>query len=84
MLPEGIKIPVTENVNVTINLIKKAISFTNCTTNFSQDISEELNDFINSEIEFDKYSNNAIINNIAKLIYGRGLKALDASAKPND
>lgn len=29
-------------------------------------------------------SNNAIINNISKLIYGRGLKALDASAKPND
>ena len=29
-------------------------------------------------------SNNAIINNISRLIYGRGLRALDASAKPND
>jgi hypothetical protein len=29
-------------------------------------------------------TNNAIINNISRLIYGRGLKALDASAKPNE
>ena len=28
-------------------------------------------------------SNNAIINNIVKLIYGKGLNALDASSKPN-
>ena len=29
-------------------------------------------------------TNNAIINNIARLIYGKGLSALDASKKPND
>tara|TARA_R100000152_G_C6781941_1_gene217687 strand:+ start:330 stop:2096 length:1767 start_codon:yes stop_codon:yes gene_type:complete len=29
-------------------------------------------------------TNNAVINNIAKLIYGRGLHALDASRKPNE
>ena len=29
-------------------------------------------------------TNNAIINNIIKLIYGRGLNALDASKKPNE
>jgi hypothetical protein len=29
-------------------------------------------------------TNNAIINNIVKLIYGRGLNALDASKKPNE
>jgi len=29
-------------------------------------------------------TNNAVINNIAKLIYGRGLHALDASKKPNE
>jgi hypothetical protein len=29
-------------------------------------------------------TNNAVINNIAKLIYGKGLKATNASAKPND
>lgn len=28
-------------------------------------------------------SNNAIINNIVKLIYGKGLNALDAASKPN-
>lgn len=60
LVPEGIKISVTENVNFTINLIKKAIGFTNCTTNFSQDISQELEDFINSEVEFEKYSNDAL------------------------
>jgi hypothetical protein len=29
-------------------------------------------------------TNNAIINNVARLIYGRGLSALDASKKPNE
>jgi len=29
-------------------------------------------------------TNNAVINNICKLIYGRGLSALDASRKPNE
>ena len=29
-------------------------------------------------------TNNAIINNVARLIYGRGLSALDASRKPNE
>ena len=29
-------------------------------------------------------TNNAIINNIARLIYGKGLSALDASKKPNE
>lgn len=29
-------------------------------------------------------TNNAVINNIAKLIFGKGLSAIDASAKPND
>lgn len=29
-------------------------------------------------------TNNAVINNIIKLIYGKGLKALDAEKKPND
>ena len=29
-------------------------------------------------------TNNAVINNIAKLIYGKGLNALDASRKPNE
>lgn len=29
-------------------------------------------------------TNNAVINNIVKLIYGKGLTALDASTKPND
>ena len=29
-------------------------------------------------------TNNAIINNVSRLIYGRGLHALDASRKPND
>lgn len=32
----------------------------------------------------DSTTNNAVINNIAKLIYGRGLTALDASKKPNE
>ncbi|NDB35933.1 MAG: hypothetical protein EB023_11480, partial [Flavobacteriia bacterium] len=29
-------------------------------------------------------TNNAVINNIARLIYGKGLKAIDASKKPNE
>ncbi len=29
-------------------------------------------------------TNNAIINNISRLVYGRGLSALDASKKPNE
>ena len=29
-------------------------------------------------------TNNAVINNIARLVYGKGLKALDASKKPNE
>lgn len=29
-------------------------------------------------------TNSAIINNVARLIYGKGLKALDASSKPNE
>lgn len=29
-------------------------------------------------------TNNAIINNVSRLIYGKGLSALDASKKPND
>jgi hypothetical protein len=32
----------------------------------------------------DSTTNNAVINNIAKLIYGRGMSALDASKKPNE
>ncbi len=60
VLPDGIKVGVIDNVNATISLIKKAISYTSCKINFSEDISEELNNFINSEIEFAKYSNNAL------------------------
>jgi len=29
-------------------------------------------------------TNNAVINNIARLVYGKGLKAIDASKKPNE
>jgi len=29
-------------------------------------------------------TNSAIINNVSKLVYGRGLSALDASRKPNE
>ncbi len=29
-------------------------------------------------------TNNAIINNICRLVYGKGLSALDASKKPNE
>ena len=29
-------------------------------------------------------TNNAIINNISRLVYGRGLSAVDASRKPNE
>lgn len=32
----------------------------------------------------DSTTNNAVINNIAKLIYGRGISALDANKKPNE
>lgn len=60
VLPDGIKVAVIDNMNATISLIKKAISYTNCKINFSEDISEELNNFINSEKEFAKYSNNAL------------------------
>jgi hypothetical protein len=44
----------------------------------------EDNDYFQYLIDRYTYSptNNAIINNIAKLIYGRGLNALDASRKP--
>lgn len=45
----------------------------------------ENDDFFQYLIDRYTYSptNNAIINNIAKLIYGRGLNALDASKKPD-
>jgi|TARA_R100000084_G_scaffold109240_2_gene74973 hypothetical protein len=44
------------------------------------------NDYYDWIIERYKNSttNNAVINNVAKLIYGRGLHALDASRKPNE
>jgi hypothetical protein len=46
----------------------------------------ENNDYFNFLIERYKNSttNNAIINNISRLIYGRGLFALDANRKPNE
>jgi hypothetical protein len=46
----------------------------------------EDNDYFNYLIERYKKSttNNAIINNVSRLIYGRGLSALDASRKPNE
>lgn len=46
----------------------------------------ENNDYFNFLIERYKNSttNNAIINNISRLIYGRGLFALDANKKPNE
>jgi SNF2 family DNA or RNA helicase len=56
----GIKVPVIDNVNNTISLIKKAISYTNFNISYSENISEELHDFINSEKEFALYSKNAL------------------------
>jgi hypothetical protein len=46
----------------------------------------ENNDYFNFLIDRYKNSttNNAIINNISRLIYGRGLFALDANKKPNE
>ena len=46
----------------------------------------ENNDYFNFLIERYKNSttNNAIINNISRLIYGRGLFAIDANKKPNE
>lgn len=46
----------------------------------------ENNDYFNFLIERYKNSttNNAIINNISRLIYGRGLFAIDANRKPNE
>ena len=46
----------------------------------------ENNDYFNFLIDRYKNSttNNAIINNISRLIYGRGLYALDANKKPNE
>jgi SNF2 family DNA or RNA helicase len=60
LLLDGIKIPVIDNVNNTINLIKKAINYTSCNITYSENISEELNNFITSEKEFEIYSNNAL------------------------
>jgi hypothetical protein len=44
------------------------------------------NDYFQYLIDRYTYSttNNAIINNISRLVYGRGLSALDASKKPNE
>lgn len=46
----------------------------------------EMNDYFSFLI--DRYTNsttnNAIINNVARLIYGKGLSALDANKKPNE
>ncbi len=46
----------------------------------------ESNSYFNFLIDRYKNSttNNAIINNISRLIYGRGLSALDANKKPNE
>lgn len=57
---DGIKVPVIDSVNNTISLIKKAISYTNFNILFSENISEELNNFIKSENDFALYSNNAL------------------------
>jgi hypothetical protein len=46
----------------------------------------EDNDYFNYLIEryLKSTTNNAIINNVARLIYGKGIGALDASRKPNE
>jgi SNF2 family DNA or RNA helicase len=74
--PEGIKIPVIDNVNATINLINKVISYTNCKIKFSEDITEELSNFIISEKEFAIYSDNArdIRNNNCNVVDFRNFK----------
>ena len=58
LLSDGIKVPVIDNINNTISLIKKAISYTSFNLSYSENISEELNDFLTNEKEFILYSNN--------------------------
>jgi SNF2 family DNA or RNA helicase len=60
LLSDGIKVPVIDNINNTISLIKKAISYTSFNLSYSENISEELNDFLTNEKEFILYSNNAL------------------------
>jgi SNF2 family DNA or RNA helicase len=55
-----IVIPIKNDVNKTVELIKKAIAYTDCVVNYSGEVSRELKDHFNREEEFAKYSQKAL------------------------